>query len=67
MKIVEIVERLPDELRLPQRLLADLDQALVEWPLLGDGRVRLTTDDALERLQGAPHHPHPVAEEGSLA
>jgi hypothetical protein len=48
-------------------LLADLDQARVERPLLGDRRLRLAAHDEIERLQRAPHRAPPVAQDAALA
>ena len=66
-RIAHRCEGLPHGAGLLHRLLGDLDQARIEGPLLGDSRVRLATDHTIERLQGAPHCAHPVAEEGALA
>jgi hypothetical protein len=60
-------EGLPHGAGLPHRLLGDLKQVRTEGPLLGDRGVRLATDHPIERLQGALHRAHAVAEEGALA
>jgi hypothetical protein len=60
-------QRLPNTLRLPLRLLREVDEPLVERSLLRSGRLRLAPDDPIERLQGPPHRAQAVAEDGPPA